>query len=141
MDRKISVERVEQAIEDIKRSIERLSEFRNLPLEEFVANEDYKDIARSRLLIAIEASINICYHIVAKHFNTVPQSYGQCFEIMGDKGIIPDELAKRLSMMCRFRNRLVHLYWDINYKVVYEIIKDNLRDIEEFVGRIRGFIS
>jgi len=30
--------------------------------------------------------------------------------------------------MTRFRNRIVHLYWDIDDKLVLEIIKNNYED-------------
>jgi uncharacterized protein YutE (UPF0331/DUF86 family) len=34
--------------------------------------------------------------------------------------------------MAKFRNRLVHLYGEIDNKNVYEYIKGDLKDIEEF---------
>ena len=53
----------------------------------------------------------------------VPESYSQCFEILGKEGLIPKDLARNLGNMCKFRNRLIHMYWDIDYKMVYEIIQ------------------
>ncbi|RLG05351.1 MAG: DUF86 domain-containing protein, partial [Thaumarchaeota archaeon] len=99
-----------------------------------------QDIARSRLLIAIEASINICYHIVAKKLRRVPDEYEQCFKILGEEGLISKGLAERLSLMCGFRNRLVHLYWKINYQLVYKVIHSHLSDLELFVDEINAFI-
>ena len=133
--------RIFRAIEDIEKSIGRLKKLGELSLDSFLANEDYQDIARSRLLIAIEACINICYHLVAKKLKKVPHSYSHCFEILGDMGFITPELARSLSAMCRFRNRLVHLYWDIDYRLVYDIMHANLTDMEKFITAIKGNIG
>ena len=89
----------------------------------------------------MEAVINVCYHIVAKKFGKVPKEYAQCFKILAEENFLPQDLANRLALMCRFRNRLVHLYWEIDYTMVYEIIKDHLDDIENFVSEVRRHIG
>ena len=49
-------------------------------------------------------------------------------------------LAERLGAMARFRNRLVHLYWDIDWAHVYEIITRDLDDLNEFVSEAASWI-
>jgi len=139
--KQINKDRLRQAINDIEKSLIRLRQLGEVSLEEFLSNEDYQDIARSRLLTAIEASINMCYHIVAKKLGKVPQQYGQCFEILGAEGFIPPELAQKLSVMCKFRNRLVHMYWEIDYKVVYHIIHHHMQDLEQFINEVKKNIT
>jgi uncharacterized protein YutE (UPF0331/DUF86 family) len=104
--------------------------------EAFLEDEDAQDIARSRLLTAMEAALNICYHITAKRLQRVPDDYAQCFLLLGEAGLIPSDLAERLSRMARFRNRLVHLYWDIDYGQVYGLITKDLDDLERFSREI-----
>lgn len=104
--------------------------------EDFLSDEDSQDIARSRLLTAIEAALNICYHVSAKRMKKVPEDYAECFRLLGDEGLIDRDLAQRLSQMARFRNRLVHIYWDIDYRQVFEIIKQDLTDLEEFSNQV-----
>ncbi len=55
--KQVNRDRLRQAIEDIQKSITRLQQLGKVSLDEFLLNEDYQDIARSRLLTAIEASI------------------------------------------------------------------------------------
>ena len=38
--------------------------------------------------------------------------------------------------MASFRNRLVHLYWDVDDAKVYEYLQDALHDLEAFKERI-----
>jgi len=35
--------------------------------------------------------------------------------------------------MARFRNILVHRYWEVNEKKVYQYAKENLVDFEKFI--------
>ena len=35
--------------------------------------------------------------------------------------------------MAKFRNRLVHIYWDIDKEEMYNIIQTNLGDFEKFI--------
>ena len=102
----------------------------------FLANEDAQDIARSRLLTAIEAALNICFHLSAKKLALVPEGYAECFLTLGKAGLIEPSLAKRLGTMAGFRNRLVHVYWDVDYGQVYDIIVHDLEDLEIFCREV-----
>jgi len=66
----------------------------------------------------------------------VPEEYAECFAILGEAGIIPQELSQRLQKMARFRNVLVHLYWTVDYERLYDIVHDNLDDLRKFVQAI-----
>jgi uncharacterized protein YutE (UPF0331/DUF86 family) len=125
-------DRIRSKLNDISKSLDRLRKFRSLSRKEFLENEDSQDIARSRLLTAIEAALNVCYHIAAKKLRRVPEEYGQCFAILAEAGLIPIDLASRLTAMARFRNRLVHLYWDVDYGTVYDIVSADIEDLALF---------
>ena len=129
-------DRLRAKLQDISKSVARLKILRMMDRDSFLADEDSQDIARSRLLIAIEAALNICYHLTAKKLQQVPDDYAQCFGILGTSGLIPQDLADRLALMARFRNRLVHLYWQVDYDQVYTIFKNNLVDLEEFTREV-----
>lgn len=43
--------------------------------------------------------------------------------------------------MARFRNLLVHRYGEVDNRRVLEIIKHNLKDVEEFEKEIEKFIK
>lgn len=66
----------------------------------------------------------------------MPEDYAECFKSLGDAQIIDPALAARLSQMARFKNRLVHIYWDIDYGQVYDIIRHDIGDLEEFSRQV-----
>ncbi len=127
-----SPDRIRSKLADIAGAAARLERFQQGGRTLFLADEDSQDIARSRLLTAIEAALNICYHVAASEEGRVPEDYADCFEILAEVGSIDADLARRLSNMARFRNKLVHLYGQIDYGQVYDIICNDLKDLEEF---------
>jgi len=38
-----------------------------------------------------------------------------------------------LIEMAKFRNRLVHIYWEVDDELVYDIIKEDITDIDDFL--------
>jgi len=110
-------------ISEINTSLERLEKIGDNELNNFLENHDSQDIASYRLLIVIESCISICQHLTAKLLKKSPESYANCFEMLADHEIISKDLSLKLQNMARFRNMLVHIYWNIDYKQVYAIIK------------------
>ena len=64
---------IQRRFHDIVRSLERLEHIKKLPKEAFLADQDALDLACYRLLVAIEAAIQICFHITAQQLHRVPE--------------------------------------------------------------------
>ena len=47
-------------------------------------------------------------------------------------GYIDSDMEKELLQMIGFRNTLVHDYLEIDRRIVYDILQNHLKDIEEF---------
>ena len=61
---------------------------------------------------------------------------------MVEENILPVELAEeKLVAMARFRNRLVHIYWEIDLDMIYQILGENLIDLEHFISEIKNKIG
>ncbi|MBC7225749.1 MAG: DUF86 domain-containing protein [Thermoflexales bacterium] len=124
---------IRSRFEDIRVSLERLEELRALSREEFLAHRDRLDLACYRLIVAIEAAVQICFHVSAQKLHRVPEEYAECFSLLGEAGMISAELSEHLQRMARFWNVLVHRYWDVDYHRVYDILQNRLDDLREFV--------
>jgi uncharacterized protein YutE (UPF0331/DUF86 family) len=125
---------------EIEQSLERLEALRRLPRENFLADQDVLDVASYRLLIAIEAALQICFHVSAQQLQRAPESYSDCFALLEEAGIIPHQLAQNLQQMARFRNMLVHTYWEVDYGRVYEILQGRLEDLHQFIRAIERLL-
>ncbi len=134
-----NIDKINNKIRDIEESLNRLSKFNDVSLSEFLGNRDLQDIASFRLIVATEAAIDICLHIVSKILHSVPDDYAGCFRSLGEKGLISDDLSQGLVKMARFRNLLVHQYWDIDYAQVYSIITGSSLDtLKSFILQVKN---
>ncbi len=135
----INRELLNRRIMEIKRAVEELKSIASEGEENFLSNPTGIDAAKYKLVVAIEAALSICNHIAARLEKKIPESYSDCFIILGEEGVLSIDLSKRLARMAKFRNMLVHIYWGIDNAKIYEIIQNDLKDLEEFtceVGKI-----
>jgi uncharacterized protein YutE (UPF0331/DUF86 family) len=117
---------------EIEESLTRLEAFRSMPLEQFLADQDARDIACYRLLLSIEAALALCYHTTSRRLRQTPDDNAACFDALHTAGIIDAPLSERLRRMARFRNLLVHMYWKVDYEKVHEVIHHSLEDLRLF---------
>jgi uncharacterized protein YutE (UPF0331/DUF86 family) len=121
--------------------LKRLEKIKEVNKDEFLKNRDLQDIASYRLLVAIESALSLCYHVSAKKLKKAPGDYVECFIILADEEIIPRDLSEKLKKMTRFRNMLVHMYWKIEYEVVFDILQESLDDLRQFSNAITALLK
>ncbi len=107
-----------------------------VPRDVFLADEDKIGNAKYHLLIAIECCIDIANHISASENYRFPKDNADSFSVLIEHGVLPSESQEALRAMARFRNRLVHLYWNVEDTRVYEYLQDGLEDLARFGERI-----
>ena len=130
-----------QRFGEIRDSISTLRQYSDVTVEEFLINETVVAASKYTLLIAIEAAISICNHLAARMLHKSPDSYAACFTVLGSGGIITNELSDRLASMAGFRNLLVHVYDQIDDRRVWEILRSDLRDLEEYVDAVCNVVG
>ena len=91
--------------------------------------------------MAIEGAVDLCNHIIAKNGLRTPEDYADTFQVMEEKGAFDSEFTGALTQMARFRNRLVHIYWDIDDAELFSIIQTRLPDIRRFLKDFGNFIG
>lgn len=121
---------------DIEQSLGRLNRLKSLSRDEFLDDQDSKDLASYRLQIAIEAALQICFHIAAQHLHHVPEAYAECFAILAENDLLDPDLAANLQRMAGFRNMLVHVYWQVDYDQVYDMLQSHLGDLQAFMAAV-----
>lgn len=104
--------------------------------EEFLSNPTVIDASKYKLIVAIESALSICNHVAARLGGRIPESYSDCFIILGEAGVISEDLSRRLARMAKFTNMLVHIYWEIDDVEIFKIIQEDLKDLEEFTGKV-----
>ncbi|MCI0397399.1 MAG: DUF86 domain-containing protein [Chloroflexi bacterium] len=84
------------------------------------------------LHIAIECCIDAANHIIADEGFRAPQSYVDSFSVLVENGVVDASFLPTVHNMVRMRNRLVHLYWDVDMNTLYGILQSNLGDFDQY---------
>ena len=97
--------------------------------------------AKYLLIVATEAALDICNHLVARRGGRSPEDYADCIAILGDIGVIDVDLRVRLTRMARFRNLLVHLYWKVDDAEVHRVIREDLGDLARYLAAVGEYLK
>lgn len=138
---KFNVDRIRQLLGEINSSLRKLDGYAELKEEDFLSNADKVDSARYNLIVAVEGAIDICNHLVARAGGRAPHDHADCFEVLKELKMLTSDFVEKLKSMAKFRNLLVHLYWKVDDKRVYQILKSDIQDIKEYIRRISTIIS
>jgi len=137
----LNLQRINEKMSFVLSNLEKLMILRDIPEDEFYSDFRNIESAKHLLQVSIEAMIDIANHIIARKKLDRPESYGQSFLILNEQGIITDEKLESLMMMVKFRNRVVHIYNDLDPKEIYRIINHNLADFAFFLEEIRLYLK
>ncbi len=111
---------------------EKAAQLGRLSEEEFLGDFRNTESAKYLLVVAVEAALDLCQHLAVRGGGRAPESYADCFTVLHEMGVLPAHLAESLRRMARFRNLLVHLYWEVDDRRVYRILRESLDDLTSF---------
>lgn len=140
---KLNLEKIEKNISFIQECVNELKNLSLLSEEEFLSDNRNYAASESYLRRALEAMFDICRHILSKMYGFKEIEYKKVALEIGKKGVIEDKNFANtvLLKMAGYRNRLVHMYYEVSKKEIYEIIKNRLSDIDKFIEEIVNFLN
>lgn len=100
--------------------------------DDLLADPERMPGVKYRLQIAVEGAIDAAEHVIASNGWSAPETFAEAFAILGENGVLSDDLAGRLQDAARFRNLLVHGYAVVDDDRVREILRTRLDDLEAF---------
>ncbi len=138
MDRRVT--------EHLQRLVQYLNELEDIsktPKSEFIESTLLTAATERYFQLAIETCINIGNRIISiEQFNKTvkaPESYSDIFIQLERVGMIDQDLSERLIKMTKFRNRLVHIYWDLDPAMLYDYLANNLQDFLLFIKQVNNY--
>lgn len=126
---------------DVQRHVRSAREIAAMSDEAFMADERAQLALSHVLLVGIEAAATMCTHVSARMLRRAPATYGDCVDEMAAAGVVDAALAGRLRAMMRFRNLLVHQYWDIDVERVLRYARHELGDLEDYVAAMGRYVG
>lgn len=127
-------------IDKLKEYLKYLSYVRNYTKEQYLNDPMIYASTERFLHLAIECVIDIGNHVISDMRYRKPESNKDIFRVLFENNVIEEILKDNLSNMAGFRNILVHDYLKLDRAIVYDIVLNNLKDIEQFVKIIVEYI-
>ncbi len=131
---------VKARLDTILERITRLRIVEQLSEDQFWVDETTQSAVERNLQIIAQAIIDICTHLVAHNHWGSPGTYSDAVRVIAKHKVIDSDLADRLIDFVKLRNVLVHLYLEIDLKIVYKSAKSIIIDAKTFTDDILEII-
>ena len=120
----------------IKKHLRRIAEKSGDDLETFLKDVDRQEIISFNLHLAIENCTDLASHIISEEGFGVPGSASEMFYLLEENGFISHEITEKMIKAVGLRNLIVHEYTKIDLKRLYEIVQDDIKDLDKFVAAL-----
>lgn len=138
---KLNLNKIQENIHWVGEFLEKLKRLSRLSEDDFLADERNPAATESFLRRCIEAIFDIGRHILSKSFAFKSLEYKEVAIELGKKGIVSKEYSEILVKIAGYRNRMVYFYKRIKDKELYDILQNDLVDIEKFLKEMEAFLK
>jgi len=137
----VKLDKIEGIFRNLDEYLAVLHDLAQVPEAELLADLARLGGAKYYLQVAIEYCIDAANHIIARQNWRVPQSYADSFAVLAENGVLPSEFLETARQMVGMRNRLVHLYWEVDADTLYQVLQNNLEDFERFKADVYTYLQ
>jgi uncharacterized protein YutE (UPF0331/DUF86 family) len=136
-----NLDRLRMLAGELRGALAELNEFATMSVENFVQDRRAVNSAKYLLIVATEAALDVCNHLVSRRGPRSPADYADCIGILAEMGAIDPDLRGRLVNMARFRNLIVHLYWKVDDREVHRVIREDLGNLGRYLEAIGVYLG
>lgn len=130
----VDVDAVRLRVVDVENTVNELKRLTGKVFDSLTIDEVYA--IRYNVVVLVEALVSLAVHILVEDFGYRPRSYVDAIE----------QLASRLGVRCvdelralvRLRNLLVHRYWVVDDRRVYDDVRSDFTCIMDFIEAVRS---
>jgi uncharacterized protein YutE (UPF0331/DUF86 family) len=132
----VDYDALQKRVGQIKHSLQRLERYADLDLADFLKNQDIQDIVEYNIFTTINLITDIANHIAVDEGLGDISTLSDGFRLLWQAGVFSQEEYETYRAMVGFRNIIAHEYMDLNKRLVFGILKNQLEDIRHFIHRI-----
>jgi len=138
-------ERILDHLKLLDRYIQYLDHIAKADKEKLASDFVLRGSAERYLQLAIESCINIGNRMLSLLQDNAPvkspETYSDIFHELARHAVIPMDFLDTILNMVRFRNRIVHMYWDIDPAQLHDILRQHLGDFNTYREHVMAFIN
>ncbi len=134
-------DKLAKRVSSLRASLSRLKALSKLDKRDFLSDPDKPASAKYHFIVAIESCIDISSHLISRNGLRAPEDYADTFRVLAESGVIEDGFAARLVNMAKFRNRLVHIYWEVGDDQLWQILTTRLGDFKKLLVALSAYLE
>lgn len=131
MDRDVIIEKVNS----IQNCLKRIHDITKGDVES-IHHLDIQDVVVLNLQRSVQLTLDIASYVVSVKNLGVPKTLKDLFQILENNKYISKKISEKMQKMVGFRNIAVHDYKSIDLKILKAILKNHLKDLEQFYTEI-----
>ena len=126
--------RISRLLETLSDYRERLDALRTLPADEYTGDQ----ALAGRYLVQASAQIciDLANHVIASSGWRAPTDFRDAFTVLEEHDVLAPELAERMRALAGLRNRLVHMYEEIDDRIIHAALTEGLIELTEYARAI-----
>jgi uncharacterized protein YutE (UPF0331/DUF86 family) len=136
----VNISKIRNIFAQIEEGIKELETLSKLTLTDFLSDKRNYIVAEHYLRRSLEGILTIGSHFLSR-INAKTKDYQQIILSLGEHGLIPKDFAERNKNLAVYRNRLVHVYWEITPEEIYTVINQHLNDLIEFCNYYQAILA
>lgn len=137
----VDLEKLRKKINLIEDNLTKLEILKQFSREELMGDFIRLAAVKYFLQTSIEAMIDIANHIIARERYAAPTSSADAFKILFEHKVISEAGNRQYSLMAKFRNRVVHIYNEVDPEEIYNILQHHLIDFRSFIAEVATLLN
>lgn len=121
--------------------LDNLKRFESVTLEEYLDNYNEQLFVERLLQLIIQVAIDINSYFLKQVETQQTATNFEIFIEVGRRGIVTMELAEKLAPSGSLRNRLVHMYEEIDPVKVHEAIQKALQNYPVYQRQVTNYLD
>lgn len=135
----VDPDRVRRLLQLLDTFTTELDQLASADRETYVREHAYE--GRYLVQASAQVCIDVANHLIASEGWRTPTDFRDAFTVLEENTVLEPDLAERLRARAGLRNRLVHLYDDIDDELVHEALRDGLGDLRSYSRAVAALLS
>lgn len=131
--------RVRRKLEALARSREQLQAIRSLSFDEYERAQALA--ARYLVQVSAQAAIDIANHVISSAGWRTAHDFADAFSVLEEHRVLEPELASQMRKLAGLRNLLVHVYDEIDDRLIFDSLQQDLDDLSGYARAIASLLE
>jgi uncharacterized protein YutE (UPF0331/DUF86 family) len=119
-------------LQKLEQYIDELEKQQSITVEAFRSDFTRQLAVERAFQAAIEGCVDVAAHIVSVYQLGHPNESRDVFKFLIEAGYLEQDFGQAMMAMIGLRNRLVHLYWDIDVEKLYQYLQEDVALLRQF---------